>query len=303
MAPKTDASGRIVREQHAIATSKEKTLAGMLSSSAMRDELAKALPKHITVDRIARIVLTALRVTPGLASTTPESFLGCVLQSAQLGLEVNTPLGHAYLIPRHNGRTGVPDCTLIIGYQGMRELAMRSGQVRGISAHVVRQGDTFEFELGLDPKLRHVPSDDPQREMRPITHAYAVARIKDADPVFEVLSKTQIDARAAINGGGKYGPWKTNYEAMARKSAVRSIFNWIPKSAEIAAAMHHEDVIERSAGVPSIGFTTEVQDALSSVGLTQLDAGRDEREIDPYTGEILPDGTGAAREPGADDEP
>jgi len=138
-------------------------------------QIRMALPKHLDGDRMARVALTALRTTPKLAECDRYSFAACILQSAQLGLEVNTPLGHAYLIPRKG------QCTLQIGYQGMIELARRSGQVASIYAYTVHAGDEFRYELGLDLKLSHIPNPDAEQSERSMTFVYAVAALRGGD--------------------------------------------------------------------------------------------------------------------------
>lgn len=65
----------------------------------MEPAIKKALPNVMTPERFSRIVFTALTANPKLAECTPESFCGAMMQAAQLGLEPNTPLGQAYLIP------------------------------------------------------------------------------------------------------------------------------------------------------------------------------------------------------------
>jgi recombination protein RecT len=253
--------------------------------------------------------MTALRSTPHLAECTPDTFMGCVLQTAQLGLEVNTPLGHAYLIPRRNNkRGGIYECTLIIGYQGQIELAMRSGRIDQIFAHVVREGDDFDYELGLEPKLRHRPSEDPDREQRPITHAYAVARVKDASPTFRVLTAAQIQARMARSSAassGRTSPWETDPEAMCCKSAVRALWPWLPKSPEMARAESVE-VTQETGRSPTIAFSPEVQAAILATGVQtpepepepELEPRDEAPETDPETGETIPPGVGAGRSDG-----
>ena len=161
--------GEIERSQ------KERALAGLLQS--LGPQIARALPRHLTPDRMARVCLTAIRTAPALADCTKESFVASIMSAAQLGLEPNTPLGHCYLIPY--GTT----CQLLIGYQGMIELALRTGRVTSIKAMVVREGDHFEFEHGLSEKLVHRPGDN---EDAAITHAYAVAQIKEVTDAADV---------------------------------------------------------------------------------------------------------------------
>lgn len=243
--PRTDQTGQIVK-----ATKPANAADNLMSLiERMKPEMARALPRHVTPDRMARIVLTAVRTNPKLADCTPASFLGCVMSLAQLGLEPNTPLGHSYLIPRKNTKRGVVECTMLIGYQGMIDLARRSGLVSNLYAYAVRQGDDFSYQLGTERFIKHVPSEDPARESKPITHVYAVAKLKGGDPEFEVLTLPQIAARRSRSMAGSSGPWVTDFEAMALKSGVRALFRWLPKSAEMARAEALEVAVDSGRSV------------------------------------------------------
>lgn len=206
----------------------------------MAPEIAKALPRHVTPERMTRIALTAVSKTPKLAECSSVSLIGSILTAAQLGLEPNTPLGECYLIP-YKGT-----CQLIVGYQGMMTLARRSKEVAAIYAYAVRDGDTFEERLGLKPDLIHVPSKDAGRLAKKITHVYAVAQLVNGTSLFRVLSLAEIEARRVrgASGAGHSTPWDTDYEAMALKSAVRALFAWIPRTPEMAQAVAHEDAVD-----------------------------------------------------------
>lgn len=219
----------------------------------MKPAIAQALPKHVSPERIARIALTAIRSNPKLAECSPQSFLGALLQASQLGLEVNTPLGQAYLIPY--GAV----CTLVVGYQGMMDLARRSGNVKAIYAHVVHEGDDFDYEYGLEPKLYHKPSEDPG----PLTHVYAVARLTDGEPVFTVLTRDEIEKARSRSRASSNGPWVTDYEPMARKTAVRRLFTWLPKSAEMARASTVDAADDSARNAPQAeSFSPEIVNIL-----------------------------------------
>lgn len=292
--PRTEPNGQIVKKDQA---PQQNTLRALLQQPKMRDEIGRALPDHLNKDRMARILFTSLTTTPHLDECDQSSFMGCVLQASQLGLEVNTPLGHCYLIPRRDRDSGRYYCTMILGYQGMIELALRSGKVSSIKTIIVREGDLLEYEDGLKPILRFKQSGAADREIKQITHAIGIAYIKNGDPIFEVLSRAQIEARMQRSDsfkGGRNSPWKSDFEAMARKTAVRALFKWIPKSPEIAEAESLEDTSER--GERHV-FNDQVRQALERQGLqaATIDTVADElpapaAAYDEDTGEILPAG-------------
>ena len=193
-------------------------------SDQFKKQLALAVPKHLSADRMARIAATELRKTPALLNTTPASFLGAVMQSAQLGLEPGSALGQAYLVPYGN------QCQLILGYRGMIDLARRSGQVLSLNAYAVREGDDFSFQLGLKPDIHHVPSLEADRIKKPITYVYAVATLKGGGYQFEVMSRAEVEAVRAKAKSKNI--WNTYFEEMAKKTVIRRLFKYLPVSIE-----------------------------------------------------------------------
>ena len=142
----------------------------------MQGEIRKALPAVMTPERFTRIVLSAISGNPKLAQTTPQSFLAAMMTAAQLGLEPNTPLGQAYLIPYWNKKANVSECQFQLGYKGMIDLAYRSGDVSMIQARVVYERDQFAYSFGLQPVLRHIPARTDRGE--PV-YVYAMFHTKD----------------------------------------------------------------------------------------------------------------------------
>lgn len=214
----------------------ERTLADLMSDAKIKAQMALALPKHLNADRLARIAMTEMRRVPALAKTSPESFLGAIMQCAQLGLEPSNGLGHAYLIPFGNGKDskGRANVQLIIGYRGMIDLARRSGQILSISARAVYEHDDFSYEYGLHEDLKHVPFEGGDAGV--LTHVYAVARLKDGGVQFEVMSRKQIEAVRAQSKAANSGPWVTHFEEMAKKTVIRRLFKYLPVSIEMQQA-------------------------------------------------------------------
>ena len=213
----------------------------MLLSPAFKAQMALALPKALTADRLTRIVLTEFRKTPELLQCDQQSIFGAILQCAALGLEPGSALGHCYLLP-YKGK-----CQLIIGYRGMIDLARRSGQIVSLSAYAVREADDFHYELGLHPDIRHVPS--PGANRGPVTYVYAVAVLKDGGLQFEVMSRAEVEAIRSRSKTGKSGPWGTDWEAMAKKTVIRRLFKYLPVSIEAVRATEIDERADRGESV------------------------------------------------------
>ena len=233
---------------------KPQTIIELLNSSAMKNQIQKALPKGMDAERIARIALTAVRINPELRECTVESFAAALMVSAQLGLEPNTPLGLAWLIPRLNNRKFLDDkgretykkikeVEFQIGYKGTIDLVRRSGMVSAIFAEEVREKDTFEFELGTNPHLKHIPYLAGDRGK--VLFYYAVATFKDGGFAFKVMSLDEINKVKAISpsANSRYSPWNTFFDEMAKKTCIIRLAKYLPLSVEILRGIAQDETV------------------------------------------------------------
>lgn len=187
----------------------------------------------ITPQKLARMTMMAASANPTILKCTQDSIALSVLNAAALGLDFG-PTGQAYLVPYWSGRLSAYECQLIIGYRGMITLARRSGEIASIQAHLIYSNDHFVYELGTESSIVHRPRLGDRGE---VIGAYAVARLKNADPQFEVMD---IDALNAIKARAlkgkkneKSSPWTTDTEEMHRKTVMRRLFKWLPCSTDI----------------------------------------------------------------------
>lgn len=245
------------------------------------------LPRGWDMDRFKNLVLSCVKREPKLIACfgTPQgeaSLIVAALQCAAIGLEPNTPLKEAALVPRKN--KGVDECQLMIEYRGLIKLARRSGEISTLTAEVVRERDEFTYSMGLDPTLRHVRYDGDE-DPGELTHCYAVCVFKDGGKQFVVLSRreVQLEHRSKSDSwrnerSRPYSPWTQFEAAMWRKSAVRALEPFLPLTAEAASGF---DSDERVLSVDDDGIITpsgEVID-IDDVELPELEGG-DELPLD-----------------------
>ena len=208
----------------------------------MKPQIANALPSVLTPERFTRMALTALSNNPKLQECSPQSFLGAMMQAAQLGVEPNTPLGQAYLIPFRN--KGNMEVQFQLGYRGLIDLAYRSGEITSISAHEVCENDEFEYELGLDEKMRHKPALKDRGE---VILYYAVFRTKSGGSGFAVMSVEDVKKHMqkfsqAARGG--FSPWSKNFDEMAKKTVIKKVLKYAPIKTEFVRAAATDGTIK-----------------------------------------------------------
>lgn len=210
-------------------------------------ELGRALPAHLTPERMVRIALTCIRLNPELSKCTPESFLGSLFVLAQLGLE--PVAGRAYLLPFNNKRKvgdewkTLKEVQAVVGYKGLIDLFYRHEAAVSIDMQAVHEKDTFDYQFGTEAYLKHKPA---MTERGPVTGFYAVGKIRGGGVVFFYMTRTE-----AIEHGKKHSktydktkgefysnsPWVKEADAMCMKTVLIQLAKRLPLSVELQRAI------------------------------------------------------------------
>lgn len=255
-------------QQNSVAKKTNKTMQDYVK--AMSGEIAKALPSVITPERFTRMVLSAISTNPKLAECSPQSFLGAMMTAAQLGVEPNTALGQAYIIPYFNGKQKCMEAQFQLGYKGLIDLAYRSGEVSIIQAQVVYEHDDFEYELGLDPKLKHKPAT---KDRGNAIAYYAIFKTKDGGYGFEVMSIDDVTAHAKkYSKAYASSPWQTNFDEMAKKTVLKKVLKYAPLKSDFVRGLTQDNTIK-----------TQISEDMYSVPDETIYA---DFEVDSQTGEV-----------------
>lgn len=214
-----------------------------------KDRIAVVLPRSIPIDRFEQWCMIALGRDSKLFSCTWQSVFRALIVAGQLGLDPTGVGGQAWVVAYKN------QATLLVGYRGLLELARRTGIVVGVDAQVVHRGDIFEYTQGTEPMIVHRPSLD--GDPGPVIAAYAIVRIRgDVKPMQVIMSKTEIDRIRTRSRAGDSGPWVTDYDAMARKSALRQVLKLAPSSTELVRAEEAENRFEQGNDADFSGIAT-----------------------------------------------
>lgn len=251
-------------KRDASAAEKPKDFPAMLD--AWKGEIARALPRHLNPDRMARIALTAFRRTPSLGNCDPRSVFAAVIQASQLGLEPDT-LGRSFLIPYGN------ECQFVPGWKGLVDLVNRSGTATvytGVifkdQSYTFRDGSTRALVIGNETELDD--SDD-------ITHAFAVGWVKGSlMPIIELWRVAKIRKhRDRYNKVGKRHYSYEQWEMYARKVPLLQVLKYMPMSPELAAAIALNDAAE--IGEQHLTLQDAIDGTWAPVADEEIGEGRD----------------------------
>ena len=225
------------QNQNLPATTRAANIRALLEKS--RKQMEMALPKHLTADRLLRVVMTSIQKTPKLMECTPQSLLACVMTCAQLGLEPDQFLGQAYLVPFKDTKKNATICTLIPGYRGYIALARRSGEMQTVSAQVVYSNDDFKIQYGINDTLEHTPAMNGDRG-DPVG-AYCIFKYKDGGYSFDFLPVSEIEKVRKRSKAASDGPWVTDWDEMAKKTVIKRHAKLAPLSVEFQRAVALEE--------------------------------------------------------------
>lgn len=212
------------------------------------DRIKAVLPTHMTPERMLRVAQTATTKNPKLLECSDVSLVASFVMCSELGLEPNTPLGYAHIIPYNNWnktlRQKVMEATVQIGYQGLMELVRRSGPNRYVYPEIIHEKDEFSVSLGLHRDLKHVPA---QGDRGPVIGYYAVLEMEGAPPAFSHMTCEQVNAHAERYSPSYYkyrenkndaleidpnGLYHRDPDAYGLKTVIKKVCKYAPKSIE-----------------------------------------------------------------------
>ena len=221
--------------------SRPQNVLDVFNSDGFKRQVAMALPRHIDADHMMRIAMTEVRQNADLQKCSPASFMGALLKAAQTGLRPGM-FGEGWIVARWNGKLGSLEAQFQPGYQGLAQLAYRSGEVADIVAEPVYKTDHFKYQLGSEPKIEHVPDFEAEHSDGEIVAFYAVVKLTNGGTLMKVMPKRDVDAvrdkYGPHNKSGKLvGPWVESYPAMGAKTVLIQCLKLAPKESERSDAL------------------------------------------------------------------
>ena len=243
---------KIKKESRSL-TKQQSDLKTMIQSGEFKSQIKNALPKGgLTTERYISACLTALAVTPKLMQCTSSSVLKAFMESARFGLEPNSPLGEAHLVPYGT------KVEFLIAYRGMMKLAWNTGMIKSLDFDKVCALDKFVYKKGREIIFEHTPNllGDRGKEIA----YYALAELNNGGFALHIMTKEEI-----VKHGKQYSrsftnnssPWQTDFDAMAYKTVIRQLCDKkLPKATTEHAILLQE--ASRVDDIPDGGWIASV---------------------------------------------
>jgi len=261
-----------------------------------KDHIGELLPRYFNQERFLASALALLRQSPALATCSPSSFFGALVQSAQLGLTPGV-LGLSYFVPFWNNKSHSREVQLIPGYKGLMALAWASNHIKKIDAQVVYESDLFDYQLGTETRITHKPTAGARGGA---VAYYAYVKLDTDELLIHVMTREEVDGhKRRYSKAANDGPWKTDFDAMALKTCIRRVLKLCPQSTETMRGVFLDEQAESQIG-QSLGDTV-----FKFEGLDRLDwenstpePGEDQTNDSPFDCKGPPYGAYANKELG-----
>lgn len=235
-----------------------------------------------TFQKECSFAMQLLNKSKQLAKCDQGSVLESVLNIAQIGLTLNPALKLAYLVPRWDSFKGKMICCLEPSYQGLVKLITDSGSATSVYCYPVFKGDEFTETLGTSVEIIHKP----KRQSKEIELVYAVSVLHDGTKHVEVMTIEEIESirdksesyKAFKAKKIKSCVWDTWFTEMARKTVIRRLVKYLPKTDrwdKLASAVQLDET-DYSASMNQISF---IESLMMGANLTDEELSDIYREI------------------------
>jgi recombination protein RecT len=221
---------------------------------SQRDRMVVTMGSHIKAEKFMVVALDLIRTDSLLSRCEPLSIMECAIEASELDLLPGPTLGHCFFVPFRNGQLSdklkrdVYEATMMVGYRGFINLAMRTGRVNSIFPAIVYKNEVdqglFDLQLGTERRLLHKPIlDDAARG--DWVGAYGVIEFKDGGRDFSYLTRKEVEKRRDVAKTKRSdSPWKIWPEEMIRKTPIRHLLKRCELTIEITGTALRDETRE-----------------------------------------------------------
>lgn len=216
---------------------KNATLGELMHSPAVVGKLNEVWSSPQMANSFMSSVISVANGNPQLRKAEPMSIIGAAMVAATMQLQVIPTLGQCYIIPYGN------KAQFQVGYLGLLQLCQRSGQFKKILAAPVHEGeyisgDEFDEDYVFDKKQRKSDKIVGYMAKFELLNGFTKVAYWDVDRVKAHATKFSQAYRS-----GYTSPWKSDFDAMAQKTVLKSILKYAPKSIEMQNAVTFDQAV------------------------------------------------------------
>lgn len=269
-------------------------IAGFLNLPAVRANIESVVGNGTST--FISGVVSAVQTNPALAECTKSSILSSALLGESLKLSPSPQLGCYYLVPYKNSKTGVSDAQFQLGYKGMIQLAIRSGEYKNIVVNAVKEGELVSYNP-LTEEFVFDPCTDPKKRAKlPTIGYYAMFELTSGFRKEIYMSKEDMEQHALRYSAGYrakkgYTFWEKDFDSMAYKTMLRRLISkWGIMSVDMQRAYTNDQAVIREDGTPD--YVDNYQDPIEVRDADVSENANSQEFVDADAVEVVEDANG-----------
>lgn len=228
-------------------------LTAYLTQDAVKDQINKVVGGK-DGQLFVTSIISAVQVNPQLQECTNTSILSSALLGQSLKLSPSPQLGHYYMMPFKNNKNNTTEAQFVLGYKGMIQLAIRSGQYKKLNVLEIKQGELINFDPLEEEIEVNLIEDEEQREKAPTIGYYAMFEYMNGFRKAIFWTKSKMEAHAMRYSAGYkakkgYTFWEKDFDSMAKKTMLRQLISkWGVMSIDMQKAYEADQAVIREDG-------------------------------------------------------
>lgn len=206
------------------------TFAAVIKSDAVQRSLSSTLGDMAKTKTFTASLISAVSTTPALRECEPMSVISAALLGESLNLSPSPQLGHYYLMPFKDNKSGTTKATFVLGWKGYYQLSLRSGQYKNIDAVAIKEGELKDYNPITGEITLKAISDPLARERAKTIGYYAFFELNNGFRKSLYWSKEKMEAHAQKYSKGYsarkgYTFWEKDFDSMALKTMYRQLIS------------------------------------------------------------------------------
>ena len=217
--------------------------------------------------RFITSIVSAVQTNPALQECTNQSILSAALLGETLNLSPSPQLSYFYMVPFNDTKRGCKVAQFQIGYKGLIQLAIRSGQYKKINVLSIKKGELEYFDpLNEEIKVKLMVDDWNAREQAETIGYYAMFELTNGFQKAMYWSKEQMENHALTYSQGYkakkgYTFWEKSFDRMAEKTMLKQLLSrWGIMSTELMQAIDADETVINEDGTKNYVETEEIID-------------------------------------------
>lgn len=261
--------------------SKKLTFSQLINTEGYQKTISNALKDPNKAQRFMAAITSAVAINRDLQECDPPTVLSGALLGESLGLSPSPQLGQYYLVPFNNNKRGVKEAQFQLGYKGLVQLALRSGQYKRLNVMSVKEGELVKFNPLTEEIELNLIQDDMERDKATTIGYVAMFEYLNGFQKTIYWSREKMEAHAMKFSKGYaakkgYTFWEKDFDSMAYKTMLRQLISkWGIMSIELQTAFENdtearEDYSDDPAVVLSAADEPSVVDQDNTKGQVNL---------------------------------